>query len=273
MDLEALEAPLIALCERASVAIMQVYDAAQSPLVAYKSDQSPVTAADTSAHKIIVAGLRRLTPELPVLSEEQSLPTFSERRRWQRYWLVDPLDGTREFIDRNGEFTINIALIDGGRPLLGVVYVPLERRAYYGLVGSGAWKVGGGDRKALAVSGAPAASVRVLTSARQLNDELEACLQQLRGTVAQLQRLKVGSALKFCRLAEGSGDIYPRFSPCCEWDTGAGQALLEAAGGALVTADGEALRYNSKPSLINPNFYALGGSVAQWWPLLSAPPG
>jgi len=248
---------------------MQVYDGAQSPAVTYKSDHSPVTTADTSAHQIIVAGLQQLTPALPVLSEEQSLPTFAQRRRWRRYWLVDPLDGTREFIDRNGEFTINIALIDDGKPLLGVVYVPLEQRAYYGLVGTGAWKVGGGARTALAVSGAPSDCVRVLTSARQLNAELEACLQQLRSTVAEVQQLKAGSALKFCRLAEGVADVYPRFSPCCEWDTGAGQALLEAAGGALVTEDGKVLRYNSKTSLINPNFFALGGTVAQWWPLLS----
>ena len=269
MELALLEAPLIALCERASEAIMQVYNVPQSPSVDYKSDRSPVTAADIEAHNIIVEGLAQLTPGLPILSEEQSLPAFAERSRWQRYWLIDPLDGTREFIDRNGEFTINIALIDAGKPLLGVVYVPLERRAYYGLVGTGAWKVGDGVRATLAVAGAPGDSVRVLTSARHSNTEVQRCLQQLRATGVSVQQLKAGSALKFCRLAEGLGDIYPRFSPCCEWDTGAGQALLEAAGGALVTLEGAALRYNRKASLINPHFYALGGTVEQWWPLLS----
>ena len=271
MDLLRLAEQVKLICEQAGAAIKAVYESNESVIVTYKEDDSPVTEADNRANAIIVAALANLNEGLPVLSEEGHNPSFDARRKWSMYWLVDPLDGTREFVDRTGEFTINIALIDRGRPVLGVIHLPLERKTYTGVIDHGAWREDAAGKSPIAVSGFPApnASARVLTSSRYQNSELEEMLKSFEQRFSAVTRIKAGSALKFCLLAEGRGDIYPRFPPCCEWDTAAGQAVLEAAGGALVSAKTfQTFRYNQKESLINASFYALGGALASWQAVL-----
>jgi 3'(2'), 5'-bisphosphate nucleotidase len=204
-----------------------------------------------------------MEPQLPVLSEESSPGELEERRAWACYWLVDPLDGTKEFLARTGEFTINIALIEDGRPLLGVLYLPLQEEAYIGIPGLGARRYrsspeGGWMHDSIhSRKLEQGRALEVLVSRRHGGPRLERCLAWLRERWGMVERLNSGSALKFCRLAEGKGDFYPRFSPCCEWDTAAGQALLEAAGGSLVGLDGLPLTYNRRDSLLSPHFLAV----------------
>jgi 3'(2'), 5'-bisphosphate nucleotidase len=272
INLEALAEQLCLLCAEAGAAIVQVYQSASPLAVTYKTDDSPLTAADSIAEEIIVAGLAELSPHWPVLSEEQPLADFELRQQWSCYWLVDPLDGTREFVERTGEFTINIALIEHGRPLLGVIYLPLQATAYVGLPTLKlAFKQQTGRQQELRVSTADQRStLRVLTSSRQHNQPLADCIRLLERRFAAVQWLKAGSAVKFCRLVEGAGDIYPRFSPCCEWDIAAGQALLEAAGGSLLGLDFKPFQYNQRASVLCPPFYALGGRGLDWPALLQA---
>ncbi len=262
--LRELAVQVVSICQLASDAIKEVYYDDKFLHVEYKGDSSPVTEADKAAHTTIVGALSKLTPGLPILSEEQDIPDYQQRRQWMKYWLVDPLDGTKEFISRNGEFTVNIALIERGRPVLGVVYVPLEESAYCGAENCGAWKINPDGETPLHVSGVPEGRVRVLMSSRHRGKEMDACVRKLRLNFGDLERIESGSALKFCRLAEGRGDIYPRFSPCCEWDTAAGQAVLEGAGGELLTIDFQRFLYNQKESVINPHFYAIGGQFSEW---------
>lgn len=274
MDLQPLAEQLLPLCRKAGEAILQVYQSTAPLQIEQKTDASPLTIADQRAEAIIVAGLQALAPQWPIVSEEQPVAPYAERRHWQRYWLVDPLDGTREFIDGTGEFTVNIALIEQGVPVLGVVYVPLQGAAYVGVARCGlALRVTGTERCRLQVNRSEDVSVlRVLTSSRHGGDELAACVQALRPHFSAVQWLKAGSALKFCWLAEGRGEFYPRFSPCSEWDTAAGQAVLEAAGGSLVGLDFQPLRYNQQASLINPHFYALAATGVDWPALLASRP-
>ena len=252
-----------ALCAEAGAAIV---DGAQPLEVEYKQDASPLTVADTTAHTIILDGLKKITPDWPVLSEEQELPDFETRRQWGVYWLVDPLDGTREFVERTGEFTVNVALIEQGVATLGVVYLPIQKTAYRGIPEQAfAVKTQGSEVSPLQVSDArQSTAITVLSSSRYQGGELEYCISRLREYFGGIERLEAGSALKFCYLAEGRGDIYLRFSPCCEWDTAAGQAVLEAAGGALVDLEFQPLRYNQRSSVISPNFYGLGRTGTDW---------
>jgi 3'(2'), 5'-bisphosphate nucleotidase len=261
---------LLHLCRQAGQAIVDIYQSDEPVVVEQKQDDSPLTQADTQSHHILTEGLARLTPQWPVLSEEQVMPDFTERSQWPCYWLVDPLDGTREFVERTGEFTINIALIEHHRPVLGVVYIPLEQTAYIGLVDQGkALRIDNTGRKDIAVSSASTA-IKVLSSSRYGGAELESCIAKLSQHFHEVDSIRAGSALNFCQLAEGAADIYPRFSPCCEWDTAAGQAVLEAAGGRLVDMDFKPLQYNLKSSILNPHFYALGGDGLPWADILKA---
>jgi len=262
--------PLLHLCRAAGDAICAHYATAAAGEFEAKHDDSPLTSADLAAHDILQAGLAGLDPALPVLSEESSEAEFAARRGWARYWLVDPLDGTKEFLARTGEFTVNIALIDGHRPVLGAVYLPLVRAAYVGIPGDGArrydadgdgWSAVGLATRSL-VDGQ---SLEVLASRRHRGERLEACLDWLAAHWGPVTRSNMGSALKFCRMAAGEGDFYPRFSRCCEWDTAAGQAVLEAAGGWVVGLDGEPLRYNCSDSLYSPAFYALADAAHPLW--------
>jgi 3'(2'), 5'-bisphosphate nucleotidase len=275
-DLRALISPLIELCREAGDAICRHYKSSEAGEFEAKGDESPLTKADLDSHVILESGLAALTAGIPILSEESTEITVSERLAWTRYWLVDPLDGTREFLERSGEFTINIALIDGHAPVLGVLYLPLEHRAYVGIPGESArcyeYRADGQwTSRALQTRSLGAGeSLTLLASRRHRGPRFESCLAWLQHNWGTIKRQNSGSALKFCQLVEAQGDIYPRFSPCCEWDTAAGHALLEAAGGSLLGMDGMPLRYNCTESLYSPNFYALGDTSHPLWQELLA---
>ncbi len=256
--MSALREACIGIARDAGAAIMAVYE--QDFDVASKSDDSPLTAADMAAHRIICAGLAALTPEIPVLSEESAAIDWSVRRGWSRYWLVDPLDGTREFVKKNGEFTVNIALIDGDASVLGVVYAPALDYMVHAGRGAGAFMRNGAADVALATRQPVPTPLRVAASRSHLDARTAAALEKMGAT----ERIGMGSSLKFCRIAEGRIDVYPRFGPTSEWDTAAAQCVLEAAGGAVLTLDGAPLRYNTKESLLNPDFIALGDVRLPW---------
>jgi 3'(2'), 5'-bisphosphate nucleotidase len=250
------------IARRAGHEILEVYGsdfAAEAKL-----DASPLTEADLRAHRLIVSALERLTPQLPVLSEESAEVPYEERRNWRRYWLVDPLDGTKEFVARNGEFTVNIALVEDGRPVLGVVHIPVSDTTYSGAPGTGAWRESG-TRPPVPIRVRPRAAVplRVLGSRSHESPKLAAKLAKL----GPHEFLPAGSSIKLCLIADGSADLYPRLGGSSEWDIAAGQAVLEAAGGYVISLeDGLPLRYN-KPELGNPKFLACGDpSLWQRWP-------
>jgi len=250
---------VIALAREAGVAIMQIYQ--QDFAVEQKSDRSPLTEADLAAHRTIVDGLQRLTPDIPVLSEESSSIPFTERSAWQRYWLVDPLDGTKEFVKRNGEFTVNIALIQDHAPVLGVVCVPVTGRVYYGARDAGAWREDPGqERVAIRVEPRHHRPVRIAGSRSHAGDSLTRYLENL----GEHEIVSMGSSLKFCLVAEGQADVYPRLGPTSEWDTAAAQAIVEAAGGRVTDLQLRDLRYNTKDSLLNPHFLVFGDRSLDW---------
>ena len=255
---------LIDLARQAGDAIMQVY--ASEFEVQRKADASPVTIADLRAHHVIVDGLRAATPDLPIVSEESEPADFDVRRTWDRYWLVDPLDGTREFVNRNGDFTVNIALIDGNRAVLGVVGVPVREEVFFGDVVSGiAYKTTRDGRQTLKTRPvSQAQGLTVVASRSHGSGRLERYLGALRASFGQVSRQSVGSSLKFCMLAEGLADFYPRLGPTSEWDTGAAQAVLTAAGGAVLRFDGSELAYNTKASFLNPDFFCVGDPTFSW---------
>jgi len=263
MELKSLVEPIVALAEDAGRAILEVYSTDFD--VQEKDDASPLTQADLASHRWIDAGLRSLTPDIPVISEESGLPDFDERRTWQRYWIVDPLDGTKEFVSRNGEFTVNIALIERGRPVLGVVHVPVLGRTYVGCEGLGAERRDGqGDPVSIAVATASQAPVRVVGSRSHRGASLDAFLARL----GDHTMIPMGSSLKFCVVAEGGADLYPRLGPTSEWDTAAAQAVVEQAGGAVLTLDGKPMKYNQKADILNPHFLVIGAADRDWLSLL-----
>ncbi|MDP2373889.1 3'(2'),5'-bisphosphate nucleotidase CysQ [Reyranella sp.] len=220
-----------------------------------KADKSPVTDADHAAEVVIVAGLRALTPGLPVVAEEEMAAGHVPRIDGGPFWLVDPLDGTKEFIKRNGEFTVNIALIENGRPTLGIVLAPATETLWRGASGLGADKrEGGGAFTAITTRTPPPQGLTACASrSHAIYSDLDIWFRNNNLTVAD--RVQAGSSLKFCLIAEGKADIYPRFGPTNEWDTAAGQGVLEAAGGEVVTTDGRPLLYG-KPRFSNPHFIA-----------------
>lgn len=257
MDAATREA-VLQLARQAGAAIMQVY--ARDFPVERKDDHSPLTEADMASHHVIVAGLSTLEPRLPVLSEESAAIAWDIRRQWQRYWLVDPLDGTREFVKKNGEFTVNIALVDAGRPVFGVIYAPAFDELYWAAQGHGAFIRDGGEDVPLASRRPAAPPLRVAASRSHRDPASAAAIERM----GEVEPLGMGSSLKFCRMAQARMDVYPRFAPTSEWDTAAGQCILEAAGGAVITLDGAPLAYNGKDSLLNPHFLALGDPGLPW---------
>ena len=269
-DSAALVDSLKELCRKASDAILTVYS--QDDIqVLQKSDDSPVTEADRQAHRIITDGLEQLGRDIPVLSEEGVIPDLSERDKWQRYWLVDPLDGTKEFIARTDEFTVNIALMEQGRPILGIIYAPVARAFYYG--GSalhGAWRhKDGGEPMAIQTRPcAPEGLLNVAVSRHHGRDKLTDLIDRFEQRFSEVHLTVAGSSLKACLVAEGALDIYPRRGPTSEWDTAAGQAIVEGAGGLVLNGELKPLRYNHKESLINPDFYVIGDPNAEWESLL-----
>lgn len=250
---------VIDIAHRAGAAIMQVY--ANGFDIERKADDSPVTSADLAAHRLIVQGLSELTPDIPVLSEESAQLPWETRRPWQRYWLVDPLDGTREFIKRNGEFSVNIALIEDGLPVFGVVQAPVTGVIWHGARGDKAYRRAGEQQSPITTQVPPAQPLRVAAS----RSHRSARTEELLARMGEIELVAQGSSLKFCRIAEGTLDVYPRLGPTSEWDTAAGQCVLEAAGGVLLAADsGEPFRYNQRPRLLNGDFVALGDAALPW---------
>ncbi|WP_456404846.1 3'(2'),5'-bisphosphate nucleotidase CysQ [Thiolapillus sp.] len=247
------------IAREAGEAILRVY--AQDFDVQEKADNSPLTQADMASHRLIEKELQQFTPEIPVLSEESAAIPYAERRRWRRYWLIDPLDGTREFVKRNGEFTVNIALIDDGYPVLGVVHAPVTGVTYFGDVAAGAFRQDGDEApRRIQVTRPCASPVRVAGSRSHAGDSLAAFLSKL----PEHEMVSMGSSLKLCLVAEGKADIYPRLGPTSEWDTAAAQAVVEAAGGQVTDTDLQRLRYNQKDSLLNPYFLVFGDSSIDW---------
>ncbi len=241
---------------------MEIYsDPAADFGIERKADNSPLTLADKAAHARIMSYLE--ATDIPVLSEEGAHLPYEERQQWQRLWIVDPLDGTKEFIKRNGEFTVNIALVEDGAPILGVIYVPVKRQLYYGMVGEGAWKQDGASFDSPAPPSVPPQSLplkaasrpfTVVASRSHLSSETEAFINTLRHAHPDLQLISSGSSLKICLVAEGKADIYPRHAPTMEWDTAAGHAIAAAVGCSITDpATALPLHYN-KPDLHNPWF-------------------
>ena len=231
--------------------------------VTAKADDSPVTAADLAAHHLLLAGLNALAPEIPVLSEEAADIALSERGQWSRWWLVDPLDGTKEFIAGSEEFTVNVALIDRGRVVFGVVGMPTSGRCYFGGAGLGAWRSeAAAEAQAISVRIAPSDAFTVVASKRHSSPAQERLLAGLTEQFGDLQLASVGSSLKFCLLAEGNADCYPRLAPTSQWDTAAAQGVLEGAGGEVLDLKGQALTYEARESFLNPSFLALPQAAA-----------
>lgn len=241
---------LLLAAREAGQAIMGIYNAGQAD-VHVKADQSPVTAADLAAHEVLITALQNLLPDCPVVSEEDD-SSLTYRQEVGRFWLIDPLDGTKEFIARNGEFTVNIALIDQGSAVFGVVYAPAIDCMYWGGADYGAFSESLDGARPIQVAAASSPETcRVVASKSHLNEETQRFIDQL-GVVSLVQ---AGSSLKFCRVAEGQADIYPRLAPTCEWDTAAAQAVLEGAGGVVLDQQGKPLRYG-KSDVLNPAFIA-----------------
>jgi len=249
-----------AIARGAGAAIMRVY--AGEFAVERKGDNSPLTEADLAAHRAIVDGLALIAPQIPVLSEESAEQVdWQHRQRWARYWLVDPLDGTREFVKRNGEFTVNIALIADHAPLLGVVFAPALGEMYW------AWRDGGAhyststQSKPLPMRARRRASPLVVAGSRSHADpRMQGALEKF----GAHELYALGSSLKFCRTARGDADLYLRYGLTSEWDTAAGQCVLEQAGGGVTDLAGAPLRYNTKDSVLNPDFVAFGDRSIAW---------
>ena len=255
----ALREGVVALARAAAVRILDVYGTAFD--VEHKADASPLTEADLASHACIVDGLERLTPDIPVLSEESADDVPSDlRRQWPVLWLVDPLDGTREFVKRNGEFTVNIALIVEGVAVFGVIQQPVTGLLWHGAAGQGAFRRDGDAESRIACRRPATSPLRVAASRSHRDARTEAFLQRL----GETEPLAQGSSLKFCRIAEGAMDVYPRFGPTSEWDTAAGQAIVEAAGGLVVDPRGRPLRYNQRDTLLNGDFLAIGDTGLPW---------
>jgi 3'(2'), 5'-bisphosphate nucleotidase len=235
---------------RAGTAIMRIYDGDFA--VQRKVDNSPLTLADLESQRIIIEALKHLTPDIPILSEESAQAPWAERQSWQELWVVDPLDGTREFVKRNGEFTVNIALVVDHEAVLGIVAAPAQGLLYWGAAGAGAFSRHRDAPQCRIHTCPPQTPLRVVGSRSHASPETASYLARLGPHVMT----GMGSSLKFCLIAEGKADLYPRFGPTSEWDTAAGQALLETAGGHVTRLDGHRLSYNCRETVINGDFVA-----------------
>lgn len=260
--MDSLIKPVLELVRAAGQATLPYWQAGVA--VQTKADDSPVTAADIAAHKVLAAGLAALDASIPVLSEEDCAIALSERQQWTRWWLVDPLDGTKEFISGSAEYTVNVALVERGEVVFGVVGVPVTDSVYYGGAAFGAFcRDADGAIRSLQMRTAPQDELVVLASKRHSSPEQEALLQGLAAQFPRLHLLNVGSSLKFCQMAEGAADLYPRLAPTSQWDTAAAQGVLEGAGGQVLNLQGQALTYAAQESYLNPHFIALS-QQAPW---------
>lgn len=252
--------------EIAKLAGREIMDVYRRPnlSIEYKEDGSPLTVADLRSHAIIETSLQQLTPYIPLLSEESSAETHRERIEWATLWMVDPLDGTKGFVKRNGEFTVNIALIHNKRPILGVVHTPVESLMHYAAEGIGAFCCKGDDPPyAIQTRELPDQGLVVVSSRSRQQRHLDRFLKQVRRRFTSVETLFMGSSLKICRVAEGIADVYPRIGSTSEWDTAAAQCVLEAAGGKMFDVAGNSLEYN-KLDILNPKFFASGSSEVDW---------
>ena len=258
-DLADLIQSVISIGRSAGREILEIYRSDFD--VEMKDDNSPLTAADRAAHQVIQTSLEKLTPDIPVWSEESATIAYAERAGWEEFWLVDPLDGTKEFIKRNGEFTVNIALIRKHEPVLGVVHVPVTGQDYYGYCGGGAFLAeGGAAGKPISVCRPAQEPIRVVGSRSHAGAALEKYLNALGPHVM----VPMGSSLKLCLVAAGSADIYPRLGLTSEWDTAAAQAVVENAGGTVIDLEGQRLLYNTRPEVLNPFFLVFGDESMRW---------
>lgn len=246
------------ISEEAGRKILEIYETGEFGTT-FKEDHSPLTAADKAAHELIQKGLCELEPSTPVLSEESREIPYQERKKWTRYWLVDPLDGTKEFIKRNGEFTVNIALVEEQRPVLGVLHAPALKITYTACSGEGAAKWVRGESAPIKTADYREGDLCVVASRSHAGPRLEAFLAELKPA----RLVSMGSALKICLVAEGTAHFYPRLGPTMEWDTAAAHCILNEAGGALLDLGGRELLYN-KESLLNPYFFAVGAPPFPW---------
>ena len=264
MDLtKTLEQVRSAVAE-AGAAILEIYADPDRFRVEHKADDSPLTAADTAANNLLVARLRELTPAIPILSEESKQAPWHDRKHWKDCWVVDPLDGTKEFLKRNDEFTVNVALVREHRPILGVVYAPALQKWYFSARHEGAWRQeGAGVHDRIQVADRPTDRPwRVVGSRSHNTPEVDAFVAAL----GEAELVSMGSSLKLCLVADGSADVYPRLGPTSEWDTCAAQAVVEEAGGQVLNAEtGEPLHYNARESLLNPHFIVCGRPDPAWF--------
>jgi len=246
---------VIKLSQEAGKAILDIYNSDTSYKI--KSDNSPLTKADLTSNKIITDYLKKLTPSIPILSEEESKIPFKIRSSWDEYWLIDPLDGTKEFIKKNGEFTVNIALINKSRPIFGVIYIPVTGEIFWGSKYNGSFTKKDGMDPIQINTNTRNDRIRIVTSRSHSANELE----YFTGKIKKYETISVGSSIKFCLIANGKADIYLRLGKTSEWDTAAGDAILRYAGGNTVNFKNESLIYNSKASLINPAFIATSNKL------------
>ena len=257
-DASTLIEPVRRIAEDAGERILSVYANADLEIET-KDDDTPLTRADRAAHEAIRAGLAELTPDWPQLSEEGEGGAAAQRGSGARYWLIDPLDGTKEFIKRNGEFTVNVALIEAGVPVLGVVHAPALGITWGAVRGGPAWRAAGGECREIRTRAAQPPLTAVVSRSHR-----EAAVADILARLGDYRELSVGSSLKICRIADGEADLYPRFGPTCEWDTGAAQCVLEAAGGCIMDLDLQPLIYNTSEAVLNPDFIAVGDPGYEW---------
>ena len=244
------------IAQDAGLAILQIYNSDFDYKL--KKDFSPITEADNIAHKIITERLKILTPKIPIISEENSEVPYEIRSRWEKYWLVDPLDGTKEFIKKNGDFTVNVALIHNNTPIFGVIHIPVTNETYWGSKINGSfYSNSNNDIKQIRVSKKKNKRIRLVASRSHPSKMLNKLLEK----IVDYEILKVGSSIKFCHIASGQAECYPRFGPTSEWDTAAGEAIVSFAGGDVITSAGDSINYNAKEDYLNPNFIVSNGKI------------
>jgi len=262
-DLESLCNSCVEIARDAGSRILEIYNSGYA--IEHKDDKSPLTDADMASHHAIVDALQALTPDIPVLSEESAKLPFEQRSQWSTYWLVDPLDGTREFIKRNGEFTVNIALIREHKSVIGVINVPVLDIDYFAWLGGGAYKAEArGEAVPIRVRGRNDGKLTVAGSRSHGSEQMQAYMASLGDSVGAIDMISMGSSLKFCLVAEGRADLYPRLGLTSEWDTAAAQCIVEQAGGFVTRTDMTPLEYNTKDSLLNPFFFVFGDNSRDW---------
>lgn len=252
--LQSLSTQVVTLAQMVAKKLVEVYLSRDTTFLHLKDNATPLSSADILAHQLIMAGLQAITPDIPVLSEEMDIPPYAVRQQWQQYWLIDPLDGTRGFLNKTGDFSINIALIAGIEPVLGVVAVPIKESCYFAVRDGGAWKHDktGHTQRIYARHAIPPLTVLISAHHHAPNTKI------LTEKIAIKECIAMGSAYKICLLAEGAADLYPRFGPTMEWDTAAAHCILHEASGDMFSLNGKPLRYNTQEDLHNPNFIAVG---------------